>query len=382
MKTKQQIAEEIFEQCKKDIPQVSHFKSGGVFRLFIEIIASFLEKLYQESDYLLANRFLQTASGDFLTLKSKELGIENRFPAQKTIGRVAFRRENAENTITIDINKIITTKTNSQGQVFRFKVIQNTLFRKNVKEVFVIVIAEEVGSTYNVPADTITEFVTNISGVDSISNSEPLDRLSEKPIPWILQPGRDIESDDELRIRCLSVWQGLSGANEGAYIAWVKSIPTIDEVKVISTSTVDGQIKESIGEVCIICTSKNKHRPSEGTIRNIERIIESKKPITTKFSVLSALNVFIPIKLTVSTSTNTLSREDVIIAMREYFSNLSIGQALEPSGLSACIFTLPNIVSVAIDSPSAKFPIAVFQIFRLNEDIVDLTIIHQSDTKE
>ena len=92
MKTRQKIAEEIFEQCKKEIPQVSHFKSGGVFRLFIEIIASFLEKLYQESENLLANRFLQTASGDYLTLKSKELGIEARFPAQKTQGYVVFSR--------------------------------------------------------------------------------------------------------------------------------------------------------------------------------------------------------------------------------------------------------------------------------------------------
>ena len=392
MKTRQEIAKEIFEQCKKEIPQASHFKSGGIFRLFIEIIASFLEKLYQESENLLANRFLQTASGEFLTLKSKELGIESRFPAQKTQGYVIFSRNkttepkkikeltNSTNTtpddkkgnnITIDANKIIATKANTQGQVFRFKVLEKIVLEDTMAEICVLVEAEEYGSIYNVPADTITEFVTNISGVDSVSNREPDAKKS-----WITKSGRDIESDDDLRIRCLSIWEGLSGANEGAYIAWAKSISDIEEVKVIGTC--NGDSNDVLGDVTVICTSKGNKQPSDTMIKNVKEIIESKKPIATEVFVLAPKEKEIPLKITISTSTGTLNNEIIKEQVTKYFSTQSIGQDFEPSALSAYLFTLPDIKSVVISEPPTGVTISDYQIARLGETKLDIT---PSDTK-
>ena len=371
MKTRQEIAKEIFEQCKKEIPQASHFKSGGIFRLFIEIIASFLEKLYQESENLLANRFLQTASGEFLTLKSKELGIESRFPAQKTQGYVIFSRNKIGTNITIDENKIIATKSNTQGQVFRFKVLKKIVLEDTMAEIRVLVEAEEYGSTYNVPEDTITEFVTNISGVDSVSNREPDAKKS-----WITKSGRDIESDDDLRIRCLSIWEGLSGANEGAYIAWAKSISDIEEVKVIGTC--NGDSNDVLGDVTVICTSKGNKQPSDTMIKNVKEIIESKKPIATEVFVLAPKEKEIPLKITISTSTGTLNNEIIKEQVTKYFSTQSIGQDFEPSALSAYLFTLPDIKSVVISEPPTGVTISDYQIARLGETKLDIT---PSDTK-
>ena len=375
MKTRQEIAKEIFEQCKKEIPQVSHFKSGGIFRLFIEIIASFLEKLYQESENLLANRFLQTASGEFLTLKSKELGIESRFPAQKTQGYVIFSRNKIGTNITIDENKIIATKSNTQGQVFRFKVLKKIVLEDTMAEIRVLVEAEEYGSTYNVPEDTITEFVTNISGVDSVSNREPDAKKS-----WITKSGRDIESDDDLRIRCLSIWQGLSGANKGAYIAWAKSISDIEEVKVIGTC--NGDSNDVLGDVTVICTSKGNKQPSDTMIKNVKEIIESKKPIATEVFVLAPKEKEIPLKITISTSTDTLNNEIIKEQVTKYFSTQSIGQDFEPSALSAYLFTLADIKSVVISAPSTGVTISDYQIARQHPTEIEINITTHSDTKE
>ena len=395
MKTRQEIAGEIFEQCKKEIPQVSHFKSGGVFRLFIEIIASFLEKLYQESESLLANRFLQTASGDYLTLKAKELGIEARFPAQKTQGYVVFSRKkptevkkikeltNSTDTtpddkkganITIDANKIIATKANTQGQVFRFKVLEEIILTETMPEIRVLVEAEEYGSAYNVPADTITEFVTHISGIEKVSNSETA---------WITQSGKDLESDDDLRVRCLSIWEGLSGANEGAYIAWAKSVSDIEEVKVMGTTSVvsdknsgessDKIVEDVLGDVTVICTSKGNKQPSDTMIKNVKEIIESKKPIATEVFVLAPKEKEIPLKITISTSTGTLNNEIIKEQVTKYFSTQSIGQDFEPSALSAYLFTLPDIKSVVISEPPTGVTISDYQIARLGETKLDIT---------
>ena len=402
MKTRQEIAKEIFEQCKKEIPQVSHFKSGGVFRLFIEIIASFLEKLYQESENLLANRFLQTASGEYLTLKSKELGIEGRFPAQKTQGYVVFsRKKTAEpkktkeltkptdhtpiekkgNNITIDANKIIATKANTQGQIFRFKVLQRVILTETMSEIRVLVEAEEYGSDYNVPVDTITEFITNISGVDTVSNSELIDKSDEsniKTIPWISQPGRDIESDDDLRIRCLSIWQGLSGANKGAYIAWAKSVSNVEEVKVMGTTSIvtdktDEIVEGVLGDVTVICTSKDNKQPGPKIIADVKAVIESKKPIATEVFVLAPKEEFISLKIAISTSAETLSEKDITEQVTKYFSRQSIGQDFEPSALSAYLFILPDIKSVVISEPSTGVSISNYQIARLKETDITIT---------
>jgi len=394
MKTRQKIAEEIFEQCKKEIPQVSHFKSGGVFRLFIEIIASFLEKLYQESENLLANRFLQTASGDYLTLKSKELGIKNRFPAQKTQGYIVFSRKKITepkdntpidkkgNNVTIDANKIIATKANTQGQIFRFKVLEvpeKIVLKDTMSEIRVLVEAEECGNAYNVPVNTITEFVTNISGVDSISNSET---------DWITQSGRDVESDDDLRIRCLSIWQGLSGANKGAYVAWAKSISDIEEVKVIGTSDVildkvsDEILEKVLGSVLVICTSKDNVDPSDNIIKKVQEVIDSKKPIATKVTVKAPANIHIPLKITVSAATETLSKDEIARQVKKYFLTQSIGQNFEPSALIAYLFKLPDIKSVVINEPITTSKIEEFEIARQEETGPEITIITPPDIKE
>ena len=372
MKTRQEIAGEIFEQCKKEIPQVSHFKSGGVFRLFIEIIASFLEKLYQESESLLANRFLQTASGDYLTLKAKELGIEARFPAQKTQGYVVFSRNKKGNNLTIDANKIIATKANSQGQVFRFKVLQipkEIILKEDQLNIRVLVEAEECGSSYNVPVGTITEFVTHISGIEKVSNSET---------KWITQSGKDLESDDDLRLRCLSIWQGLSGANEAAYIAWAKSVSDIEEVRVVGTS--NGVSDDVSGSVLVICTSKGNADPSSDIIKKVQAAIDSKKPITTRVIVQAPKNIHIPLRIIVTSSTTTLSTTKIAGQVKEYFSTQSIGQDFEPSALIAHLFRSSDITSVVINTPTTSVPISDYQIAR--QDINTKTDITILATKE
>ncbi|MDK2818967.1 MAG: baseplate J/gp47 family protein [Spirochaetota bacterium] len=359
MKTRQSIASEIFEQCKKEIPQVSNFKSGGVFRLFIEIIASFLEKLYQESDDLLANRFVQTASGDCLTIKSKELGIENRFLTQKTQGYVVFSRNKADDTIPIDKNKIIATKPNTQGQVFRFKVVDDVLFIAKEKTLSVLVEAEEYGSRYNVPINTITEFITTISGVDSVINNST---------QWIVRLGREEENDEELRLRCLSIWQGLSGANKEAYVAWAKSVSGVGNVKVIGTP------ENKLGEILIVCTGINNIQASPEIIHSVQQVIDSRKPIATDIVVKAPVEVFVPLNITLYTY-STLNKDAIKEQVEKFFMNQFIGQNFEPSALIAHFFKLPEIKSVVINTPSTTFNISDIQIARQNINAdTDITI--------
>lgn len=346
-KTREQIVNEIIKETAKSIPQITNYNTGGVFRLFIEVVAAFLEKIYQALDALNANRFLQTASGQYLDWKAEELGL-SRKPAQRAVGWLIFSRKGAQGNAPIPAGKVISTPPDSGGKAYRYTVLEDALIPEGQSEAAALVEAEEEGALYNQPAGRVNILVTPIQGVDSVSN----------PSDWLTQAGADMESDASLRLRCLSQWGGIGGANSAAYVSWAKSVGGVGQVSIVPTA-------RGAGTVDVVFTAEGNTQPSAELIAQVQSLIDSKRPVSTDALARAPSEVLLNLALNVVFYPNfTPNRALVEAAVYAYFAKLGIGVDFEPSQLIASVQMIEGVKSVEAVEPQRQ-AVSVLQIARL-----------------
>ncbi len=348
MKTREEIANEIIEETSQSVPQIKNYKAGGVFRTFIEVVAAFLEKIYTELDGLLANRFLTTASGEWLDKKAEELCI-TRYEAVSARGYVIFSREDSSKSVTIAKDKIIAT-----AGGLRYSVLADVELGVGESARSVLVEAENTGSLYNVIGGQITEIITPISGIDSIYNQSD----------WIVRAGAEEESDDSLRSRCLALWAGLSGANKSAYISWAKSVEGVSDVAVIAEA-------RGLGTVDVVFVGNDNTIPNQDLIDEVQAVVEEHKPIAVNVIVKAPAQIDIDTSLKVVMNTGYSSSKNEIEALvAEFFRTLGIGRDFEPSELISYIFKLEGVKSVNVANDSTV--ISDLQIANCRDIFVEL----------
>ena len=148
-------------------------------------------------DSVLPNIFLKTASGNFLTLIAWAYTLE-RLPPSKAQGKLLFSREGTTGDIPIAAGSIIATPPIGEEEtVYRVIVAEDTILVDGEQSVCVPVIAENEGSAYNLGANYYTIPEQAISGITAITNQAD----------WLTVPGRNMETDGDLRERCRSEWQ-------------------------------------------------------------------------------------------------------------------------------------------------------------------------------
>ncbi|SFB95903.1 Uncharacterized phage protein gp47/JayE [Brevinema andersonii] len=326
----------LFYDTAKTIPQITNYHTGGVFRLFIETVAAFIFHIYTALNSMLPNIFTQTASGSWLDRNAEQLGL-SRTQAKAAEGLVIFSRKDTNGNITIAKDKVVATKTDAQGCVFRYRVKETFILEDGSASISVPVLAENSGSAYNVLANQITEIVTPIPGIDSVSNNSD----------WLTVIGLDSESDESLRARCLAKWEGLSGADASAYVAWARQIPGVENVMPISTA-------RGLGTVDVVITGTGNIRPSEAIIAEAQKIIDANNPIGTDVQVKAPREILInPVVNVTEESDAFADKAEIEALITEFFKNISIGKDFEPSELIAVVFRAKNIKAVAVVSPGA-----------------------------
>lgn len=339
IKTKEQLRSEIFEYTQKNIPQVNNYRGGSVFRLILETLVHFLWKLYEEIKTILPNLFTQTAEGTWLDEKAAELGLQ-RQQAKKAERTIKLIRTNTIGFIIIPKGKIFCNK----GLTHNFLVKNDVRSEDGESEIKVSLVAENPGSQYN--NTVISVFKTPIRGIERID--ENFYELTEA--------GIDKETDELLRERCISLWQGLSGANASAYISWAKQIDGVQNAKIIETA-------RGLGTVDIIITAEGNSQASPGLIAKVQDTLNKNKPIGTDLQVKNPRETLINTQITVVLlSDKKTENHEIYQKIENYFQNMSIGEDFEPSALIAKIFELDNIKSVVIATPAQK--ISDFEIVR------------------
>lgn len=194
----------------------------GIVRGLIELWAWGLWQLYQFLAIILKQAFPDTATGLWLELHCKQVGV-TRKPATKTLGTVYFTRVGTAGNVPIPAGRVCRTKVDGAGNIYRFVTSEAAILLDGTSEVAVAVEAEEYGAASNATAGQISEIVTVIPGVDAAENRAG----------WLVSEGADTELDDPLRARYVLAWQALSGCTKYAYQAWALEVTGVASAIII-----------------------------------------------------------------------------------------------------------------------------------------------------
>lgn len=193
----------------------------GIVRGLIEMWCWGLWQLYQFLALVLNQAFPDKATGLWLELHCRQVGV-NRKPATQASGLIYLCRDADGGNVAIPAGRIVRTKPDATGTIYRYVTTAAAVLPAGSLDVAVPAIAEEYGASSNATAGQISEIVTVIPGVDFVEN-----RLG-----WLISEGADQEGDDSLRLRYQLAWKLLSGCTKYAYEAWALEVPGVVSVKI------------------------------------------------------------------------------------------------------------------------------------------------------
>lgn len=138
---------------------------------------------------VLANMFVATASGQMLRLLAWGVNLTAK-PAAKAAGMIRFFKTDAKQAVTVNAGTIIQTE-RINGVVYALSVKADTTIAAGEADALVPVEAVEAGGAYNLAPGYYRILPVAVAGISHAVNEDD----------WLLSPGADEESDDDLRER-------------------------------------------------------------------------------------------------------------------------------------------------------------------------------------
>lgn len=155
--------------------------SAIVIQPYIWIKNAFIETV-------LMNMFLMTATGKFLDLFANAVNLERK-PATLAAGEILFTKANKNQSVVVPAGTLISSP-DINGVTYQLKTVQEYSIPAGVESARIYVIATLPGENYNLAAGYYRFLVEPIDGV-TVTNDDN----------WLISPGANIESDDDLRDR-------------------------------------------------------------------------------------------------------------------------------------------------------------------------------------
>lgn len=296
------LMERMLSRVSNDIDK----REGSVIWDFLAPSALEFEQAYQQLD-LVINWFFanQDIPRELLLSKCADVGIvpKDAVPAS---GYVSFT--GAEGTV---ISTGIRMSTTGDAPIYFYVLEEATI--PSSGSVDVLVEAETGGTIGNVPANSITQLISFVDGVVSITNtSDFTSGIQEEPDHLLYQ--RYLE-----RISTPS-----SSGNDADYIRWAKEVPGIGYARVFRTWNGPGTVRVVIG-------TYDKRSPSPVLVERVRQNILEKAPDLATITVggVEELSIDIDVKLSLLEDTNvTSTTEDIKTHTNEYFYEINFNQDL------------------------------------------------------
>ncbi len=291
--TYEKIKQNILNEITTDINK----SEGTIINDIVSPISLEMGKAYTEFEKILSLMFLDDVEGSYIDRKVSDYGIYRK-AGTKAYCTVTFTGSN---------NTVIPSGTLVQaggGLLFQTKeevTILNTSADVRAE-------ALEIGSNYNVDADTINNIPISINGVISVTNA-----LSAVG-------GTDTETDESLLNRYLQQLQNPStSGNAYNYKQWALEVQGVGGAKIFPLWNGPGTVKTVI-------VDSNKQPATEILVNEAADHIENMRPIGAEVKVKSATGINIDVSGTVILSsgytlqdvTNTFKNE-----ITEYFKSIA-----------------------------------------------------------
>ncbi|AOM42240.1 baseplate J/gp47 family protein [Xenorhabdus hominickii] len=138
----------------------------------------------------LKNMYLATASGSWLDMFAWGVNLKRK-PASAAQGMLRFYKIAGASAVTVPTGTVIQTE-RINGEIYRVSTTESAVIADGVSSALLPVTAEAAGGAFNLAPGYFRLLPVSVSGIARVQNEEG----------WLLTPGADAESDDDLRDRC------------------------------------------------------------------------------------------------------------------------------------------------------------------------------------
>jgi len=337
----------------------TNFNPSAAIRNLLEVIASPIAQFYQLLQTLMGQSWIQTATGEWLDLKVREIGIV-RNPAVKTQIYLTFSKNSpaTQNNI-IPIGTICKTLKDAEGQEFRFYTMEEGILEVGNNNVVFLSEAENPGYSYNVGPETINKIVTAISGIDAVTNIDLSDGTG-----YLKREGSDPESDEQLRLRAIGVWETLGvGGDRTAYQTWALSVPGV------VAATVLDDFPFGPGTVGIVIVGSNG-APTPQLINEVYQYIKIRKPLTADVRILgpeiNSTNITMEVTRFANADPQTIETQ-LLSTIESFGKNLQLGEGLILSRLINVLMEVDGVYNMKVLAPERDILLPVSCFLQIGE---------------
>lgn len=241
---------------------------GSFADVVVSPVSMELEKNYVLLKHLYANMFLDNLYSDDLDRRAKEYGIERK-DGTKATGKVIIQA--LANTV-VPTGFLVAT-----GYGLNYLTTDELIFEVNgSKEVNII--AEGIGTKYNVSINAINTIPVSFNGIASVNNAVPT------------KGGTNIETDQQLLDRLLlRLRMPATSGNALHYKQWALEVAGIGDAKIFP-------LWDGPGTVKVVVIDSNKQPVTGSLITDVHDYIETVRPIGADVTVVSGTAKTINIK--------------------------------------------------------------------------------------
>ena len=257
MSTQEEIIQRINERLTID----ANLLEGGFSQDIIGSVAYELANIKDVDLDVIADRvFVKTATGEWLDKVGADYGLP--------------RRQSSASYVYLEIDGIEGASVNQTIKATYNNLVFTVQEYNKIGEsgsVTVKAKCETLGTIGNVPANTITEFLTQYQGLTSVNNPEPA------------YDGFDVEGDETYRQRILDyLAEDATNANESQYRQWAMSVTGVQKAVIKSAEDMGA------GNVGVYISAIDAE-VSQELIDSVKSYIESVQPINATL-IVNALN--------------------------------------------------------------------------------------------
>lgn len=267
-------------------------REGSFANDMVSPISAELESSYNELDKLLLKMFLENLSSEDLERRCEEYGLTRK---SGTLSEGFATFTGVQGTV-IPVNTLISTTT-GLNYVTTIEGIVAAGGTVDIK-----IQSVDVGTKYNILANTINIINVSINGITSVINKESI------------SGGTDIETDEELKNRLLlQLRTPATSGNKEHYKLWSMEVNGIGDARVFP-------LAGGAGTVLVMPITTDKRAPSETIINNVINKIEEKRPIGAAVTVQAPTEILINVDATLIIDTN-FTLQSIIDAYAYKFNN-------------------------------------------------------------
>ena len=318
------------------------FTVGSILRAFVEATAScglFLEAVALQ---VAALTRAQTSNGSDLDSFYAQYSF-NRLPATGSSGSVTFTRFTDTQQALIPVGTIVQTFDQSQ----QFRVVADTTnsaysatlggFVVPAGTASLTVAAQSVGASTaaNVAATTITQIVSAIQYVDTVSNASSF------------AGGTNAETDATYRARFVLYIASLSRATRAAAEYAISLVPGVSSDVLVENQSTSGNTQYGY---FYVVADNGTGAPSGTFLGTVYSAIDSVRPLGTYFSVVAPSTI--PATVTMALTTSAAYSHATVVsavqaAVSTYIGGLGIGATLPYSRIAQIAYDAsPGVTNV------------------------------------